>query len=244
MEKQEDQNGEAEGQRPAEFVHSLLDWKLAERLEAGLNCINGLSADEVFAYDTERLTKTVERFAIAPPIARTDQRVRDDRTAELEDLAVDRKTGVTGHCFLVPIEGEAEWLQEVSMQIVPSDGHPLAFLDLKRSWIYIKLTISLNDPEGTLKRKREERIGLVARYTASVSEKIISSNKDLADKMTEHLNKRKRALQKARIETEALGLPSTYNPKHAETAILLEKLMESLNRRFISLDTSHNQLHT
>jgi hypothetical protein len=244
MEKQESENVEAAGQKPAEFVHSLLDWKLAERLEAGLDCINSLSADEVFAYDMERLTKTVERFAIAPPIARTEQRVRDERMAELEDLNLDLKTGDTGHCFLVPIDGEAEWLQEVNMQVVASDGHPLAFLDKKRSWVYIKLSISLNDPEGTLKRKLEERVGLVARYADYVDERIISFNKDLANKMTEHLNQRKRALQKARIETESLGLRSTYNPKHAETAIVLEKLMESLNRRFISQDTSHNQLLT
>jgi hypothetical protein len=241
--KQEDEIVEARGQVPAEFVHSLLDWKLGERLETGLDSINRLSADEVMAFDTERLTKMVERFAVVPPIARTNQRVRDERTAELEDLTTDLKTGDTGHLFLIPIDGESEWLQEVNMQVVANDGFPLAFLDEKRSWIYIKLRISLNDPDGTLKRKLEERLELIARYAAYVSGRIISFNRDLADKMTGHLNQRKKALQKARIEAEAVGLPSAYNPKHSETAILLGKLMERLNRQFISVDMSPNRMH-
>src|SRR6266850_3903408 len=97
---------------PPEFVHTLLDWKFGERLEHAVGWINRLPADDVLAYDTEGLTKAVERFAITPPIVRTDQTVRDERTVELEDLALDRKTGGTGHSFLIPIEGEAEWFEE------------------------------------------------------------------------------------------------------------------------------------
>ena len=104
------------------FTHSLLDWRLDERLEAALDYIHALALDEVAALDTERLTIAVERFAIVPPAARLDQCKRDEKTVELVDESFDRKTGQTGHCFLIPVEGEAEWLEEINAQVVASDS--------------------------------------------------------------------------------------------------------------------------
>lgn len=217
-----------------EFVHSLLDWKLDECLKRALHWIDKLPLDELKTFDIESMTNAVERFAIAVPVL-ADKPVRDENMAELEDMILDRKTGKTGHIFLLPIQGDAEWLQEISMQTVTADGHPLAFLDQVRSWIYIKLTISLDDPEGTLKRKLDQRLQLVREYVAYVSKRIINFNTELADKMLQDLNKRKKAIERGRAEAESIGLATAYNPKHAETAIQIERLMERLNARFTKL---------
>lgn len=214
------------------FVHSLLDWKFKERLENALDSIDRLTADDVLTYDTDELANLVARFAIPDLSVRTDRPVRDEKIPELEDLIADRKTGKTGHVFLIPIEGDSEWLQEISMQTVVSDSHPLAFLDNDRSWIYIKLTVSLDDPEGTLKQKLDERLALVERYAVYVSGRISEFNKGLALRMMDDLNKRRKAIQKGRIEAEATGFPTAYNPKHAERAIQIEKLVANLNARF------------
>jgi hypothetical protein len=215
------------------FVHTLLDWKFEERLEDALSWIDRLPRDEVLAYDTDDLAKLVEQFLIPKLLVNTDKPIRDEQIPELEDLAIDRKTGATGHIVLIPIEGDAEWLQEINMQTMQSDGHPLAFLDKDRSWAFIKLTVSLDDPEGTLKQKLDERLALVAQYSAYVSERIIEFNRELPAKMTEDLNNRKKALQKGKTEAEALGLPATFNPRHAERAIQIERLLKNLNSRFI-----------
>jgi hypothetical protein len=184
-----------------------------DRLEAALDYINALPTTDVLDLDMESLTKKVEQFAITPPIVRADQCARDEQTRELVDATFDRKTGSTGHVLLIPIEGEAEWLQEIRGQIVPTDDHPLAFLDEKRNWIYIKLTISSDDPEGTLKQSLHNRVTLVEQYATFVAQHIIEFNKGLAERMTADLNKRKAALQRARIEAQSVGLPVVNNPK-------------------------------
>jgi hypothetical protein len=175
-------------------------------------------------------------------MVRTNKTARDERTVELEDLALDRKTGGTGHSFLIPIEGEAEWFEEVRMQTVVTDGHPLAFLDKERSWIYIRLTVLLDDPEGTLKQKLNERLALIQDYAAYVSKRILEFNRELADKMTEHFNRRKNGILKAKNETEAIRLPTAHNPKHSETTIQVERLMQRLNARFTQPLTYAEQL--
>ncbi|GEM_PF-2207637 len=223
------------------FVHNLLDWKFKERLEDALNSIDRLRADDVLTYNTDDLGNVVERFVIPELIVRTDTPTRDENIPELEDLIVDRKTGKTGHIFLIPIEGDSEWLQEIEMQTVLADGCPLGFLDKKRNWIYIKLTVSLDDLEGTLKPKLDERLALVGQYAAYVSRRIIEFNNELAVRMTEDLNRRKKAIQKGRIEAEATGLPTAYNPKHTETAIQIEKLLENLNVRFTRADSHRDE---
>ena len=217
------------------FVHELLDSKLNERLEEALKSIDRMRADDVVTINTDDLANAVERFVVPRLIVRTDIPIRDDKMPELEDLIADRKTGQTGHIFLVQIEGDSEWLQEIEMQVLP-DGYPLAFLDKKQNWIYIKLTVSLDDPEGTLKLKLDERIALVKRYADFVSGRISAFNKKLAVKMTEDLNKRKKAIQKGKIEAEATGLPTAHNPKHKETAIQIERLVGNLKARFIRTD--------
>jgi len=215
-----------------DFTHSVLDWKLGERLDAGLDYIHRLTAEEVAAFDTECLTTTVEQFAIIPPYVRSDQCKRDEKTVELVDESFDRKTGQTGHCFLIPVDGEAEWLEEISAQLVASDRHPIAFVDTRRNWIYIKLSLSVDDPEGTLREKLDERVSLVGDYGSYVSKRIIDFNTELAQKMTEGLNGRKAANDKARSEIERLGIPNVANPKHIEKAIQIQRLMERLNSRY------------
>jgi hypothetical protein len=52
----------------------------------------------------------------------------DQRVIEIDDITIDRKTGATGHIFRIPIERDAEWLEEVDFQKTAPDNHPLAFL--------------------------------------------------------------------------------------------------------------------
>lgn len=215
----------------AEFIHDVLDWKLKERKEEALHWVDRLSSEELLSHDNDRALKAVERFAIAVPKL-AEKPIRDEAMPELEDLISDRKTGVTGHVFLVPIDGDAEWFQEVNMQTVASDGHPLGFLDNVRSWIYLKLTVSPDDPDGILKHKLDERMQVLTDYGAHIANRIISFNKELAENLVRDLNKRKNAIQKGRAEAEAMGLATAHNPKHAETAVQIERLMERLGARF------------
>lgn len=214
-----------------EFIHEVLDWKLKERLDEARNWVDRLPPDEVLNHDNDHALKAVERFAIAIPKL-AEKPLRDEAMPELEDLISDRKTGSTGHIFLVPVNGDAEWFQEVNMQTVESDEHPLGFLNKARSWIYLKLTVSLDDADGNLKRKLDERMALLKDYGAYVSNRIISFNTELAEKLVRDLNKRKMAIQKGRAEAEAIGLATAHNPKHAETAIQIERLIEGLSARF------------
>jgi predicted nucleotide-binding protein len=143
-------------------------------------------------------------------------------------MTFDRKTGSTGHIFFIPVEGDAEWLEEVDNQRTAIDNYPLAFLDRKRSRVSIRLTVSPEDEEGALKRKLDHRTGLVEQYAEAVAAKLIEFNNDLAEKMTLELNKRKDAIVKAQRELEKTGLPRVHNPEHEEKAIQIERLMRSL----------------
>jgi hypothetical protein len=232
-----------EGPVADDFVNSVLDWKLGERLDAALTYIHSLPLAEVAAFDTDGLKKTLERFAIIPPRVRSDQQKRDDKTVELVDESFDRKTGTTGHCFFIPIDGEAEWLQELSAQSDPADRHPIGFIDKKQNWIYIKLSLSPDAPEGTLKRNLDRRVALIERYAAYVGKRVVQFNIDLAEKMTSAVNIRKTSFEKARKEIEQTGLPETRNPKHAEREIQIQRLMESLNSRYLRRTSYAEQLH-
>lgn len=214
-------------QQPS-FVYTLLESKLHERLAGALEFISTLSKEDVLRCDGGCLTELVREFAVAPPILRSDLMVADERIIETVDMTFDRKTGHTGHYFFIPIERESEWLEEVNNQRAPIDDHPLAFLDKKRDRIYIKLMVSPEDEEGALKPKLNYRVGLVEHYANSVSAKLIEFNKDLAEKMTLELNKRKNAIVKAEKELENIGLPRVHNPEHAEKAIQIERLLRSL----------------
>lgn len=220
-----------------EFVHPLLDFKLHERLDQGLNWISALPVNEVKRFNLEDLTRAVERFAIAVPVLAA-QPVRDETIAELEDLTLERKTGTTGHIFLIPIDGDEECLQEINRQTAPTDSYPLAFLDKNRRWIYIKLTVSPNDPEGTLRKKLDQRLAIIHEYGTYVAQRVITFNKELAQKMIEYLNLRKEAILRGEAEAEAIGLATTPNPRHAETAIQIERLLQNLNARFMQGSTS------
>jgi len=147
----------------------------------------------------------------------------DERIGESEEILSGRRTGHTNHSFFIPVEREADWLEDVGNQ-----GYPLAFLDRKRARIEIRLVISPEDEEGALKEKLEHRTNLVEQYAASVTERAIEFNKTLAEKMANALNIRKKAIAKAEQELAATALPRVHNPAHAETAIKLERILRGL----------------
>jgi predicted nucleotide-binding protein len=210
------------------FTHTLLESKLRERLASALRFISTLSIEDVLRCDGGCLTELVREFAIAPPILRSDLMVADEKIIEIEDMTFDRKAGNTGHIFLIPVERDAEWLEEVNSQKTTIDDHPLAFLDRKRAQISIRLMLSPDDGEGTLKRKLDYRTSLVEQYVNSVATKLIAFNNELAQKMTAELNKRKNVIVKAKKEVERTGLPRVHNPEHEEKAIQIDRLLRSL----------------
>jgi predicted nucleotide-binding protein len=212
------------------FVYSLLEYKLEERLAEALGFIGNLPQEEVLRCDTGCLTELVRQFAVAPLNLRSDLIVEDERIVEEEDLISGRKSGRTLHIHLIPIEGGAEWLEEVSSQRVLSDGKPLAFLEEKRGQISIRLVVAPEDDEGTLKRKLDYRKDLVEQYVASVAARLRHFNEDLAKQMTTELDKRKNAIVKAEKEREIVGLPRVKNSEHAETAERIERVLRGLGR--------------
>lgn len=221
------------------FDHSSLEWKLRERLAAALNSISALSAEDVLRCDGGCLTELVREFAVAPPILRPDLMVADGRTIEAVDITFERKTGQTYHSFFIPIERDAEWLDEMKSQMT-TDNYPLAFLDKKRAQVDIRLMVSPDDEDGALKHKLDHRISLVEQYANSVTAKVIEFNKDLAEKMTTELNKRKGAIIKAEKELEKTGLPRKYNPAHEERAIQIQRLMRRLGA-YVTDASSRNE---
>ena len=210
------------------FVHTNLEWKLKERLDNALKYISSLSKEDVLRCDGGCLTQLVRGFAVAPPIVRMDSMVADEHIGEAVDETFDRKIGWTNHSIFIPVERDAEWLEEVLSQKTGVDEYPLAFLDKKRARISIKLQLSPEDEEGALTRKMNYRAALVARYAEAVAEKIVEFNKDLAEQMTAELNKRKNALLRAQRELENTNLPRVHNPEHEETAIKIERVLRSL----------------
>jgi predicted nucleotide-binding protein len=213
-----------------EFVHTLLDSKLQERLADALRFIANLPQEDVLGCDTGCLAELVREFAVAPPILRSDLIVEDEQVVEESDLLSGRKTGRTLHVALIPIEREAEWFADVSIQQATTDGKPLAFLDRDEGQIRITLVVAPEDDEGMLKRQLDLRKSLVEQYAASVAAKLVDFNKDLAKQMTTELDKRKSALARAKKEREIVGLPRVYNPEHAETAERIERVLRGLGR--------------
>src|SRR5687768_1612655 len=214
-----------------EFTCSYLESKLRERLSAALSFISQLTKEDVLRCDGGCLTELVREFSVAPPIVRTDLTVADQKIIELDDITIERKTGATGHIFLIPIEREAEWLEEVRVQKTAIDNSPLAFLDKNRAQISIRLQLSPEDEESDLRSNLEHRVEQVQQYADFVSGKLIAFNKDLAEKMAAELNKRKSALTKAEKALDATGLPRVHNPEHDEKAIQIDRLLRSLGQR-------------
>jgi predicted nucleotide-binding protein len=212
----------------SEFVHTLLEYKLQERLDAALSTINSLSKEDVLQCDGACLTEIVRQFAVAAPILQPDQPYADERIGEVEDILSGHRTGQTNHSFFIPIERGAEWLEDVGTQRVASDGYPLAFLDKERAWIDIRLMLSPEDEEGTLGRKLKHRTALVEQYADSVAERLVEFNRTLAEKMAVALNTRKKAIAKAEQELAATALPQVHNPAYSERAIKLERILQGL----------------
>jgi hypothetical protein len=102
------------------------------------------------------------------------------------------------------------------------------------AWIDIRLRLSPEDEEGALRLKVKHRASLVKQYADSVAAKIVEFNENLAEKMTTELNRRKSAIVKAEKELEDAGLPRVYNPKHAETAVQIERVLQGLGARVTS----------
>jgi predicted nucleotide-binding protein len=211
------------------FTYSYLEHRLQERLADALSYISRLSKEDVLRCDNACLMEIVREYVIAPPILRSDLMVADELIIEPVDIIFDRKTGLTNHVFFIPVERDAEWLEEIHGQKTAIDNLPLAFLDKERSRIDIRLSLCPDDEEGALKRKLDDRTSIIEQYAASVAAKIIAFNKDLTRKMADELNKRKTAIVKAQKELDTVGLPRVYNPHHLETAIKIGRLMEGLS---------------
>lgn len=162
------------------FVHPHLEFKLQELLASALSFINDLSKEDALQCDNACLTEIIRQFAVAPPILRPDLMVADDNIRESKDIFSDRSTGQTVHSFLIPIERNAEWLEDVESQKTTVNGPSLAFLDRKRAWIDIRLVMSPEDEEGTLRQELDHRKSLVKQYVDSVAAKLIEFNEDLA----------------------------------------------------------------
>jgi predicted nucleotide-binding protein len=212
------------------FVHDFLESKLRERLHAARSVISRLSKENVLQCGSGCLTELVREFVVAPPIARLDLMVADEEVVETVDATFERKTGNTGHIFLIPVERDAKWLEEIDSQRTSVDSAPLAFLDKKRSWISVRLMLSPEDVDGALKQKLNYRSKLVEQYVDSVARKLIEFNKELAEKMTLEMNKRKSSITKAERELEDVGLPRVHNPLHEERTIQIERLMQRLGK--------------
>lgn len=124
------------------FAYTYLESRLRERLANALTYINTLSKEEILRCDNACLTEIVRQFAVSPPILRSDLIQADEDIIESVDITFDRKTGYPNFPFFIPIERDAEWLEEVHSQTPPLDEYPLAFLDKKRSRISIRLMLS------------------------------------------------------------------------------------------------------
>jgi hypothetical protein len=221
------------------FTYTYLESKLQEQLDAALSLISGLSKEDILQCNNECLKELVKRFVVAPPLLLLDSMDADKEVLEVVDITFERKTGQTNHSFFIPVEGEAHWLEEIRSQRTAIDDYPLAFLDRKRPRINIRLMLSPEDEEGTLKRKLDYRSKLVNQYADSVATKLIEFNNDLAEKMLAEFNKRKRAIVKAEKELENVGLSRVHNPEHEETALQIEQLLRSL-KAYVT-DTSSQQ---
>lgn len=219
------------GEQITSFTFEYLEYRLRERLGEALAQVNALSQEQALQCDEECLKQLVSRFSINPPVLRLDQRVIDDQTFEMVDDSFDRKTGDTGHRILIPTEGDHDWLMELDSQKAPADGHPVAFLDKRRGWVFLNLRISPDDEDGSLARDASYRTQLVEQYVLTVAAKIVDFNLELAAQMKGDLERRRQAIVKARRERELLGLLATKNPRNEEIARQMERLRLELLKR-------------
>lgn len=197
-------------------------------MASALSFINGLSKEDALQCDNVCLTEIIRQYAVASPILRPDLMVADDNIRESKDIFSDRSTGQTLHSFFIPVERNAEWLEDVGSQKMTVDGPPLAFLDKKRAWIDIRLVASPEDEAGTLQRELDHRKNRVKQYVDSVASRLIEFNEDLARQMATELNTRKNSITAAERELENIGLPRVHNPAHTEKAVQIERLMQNL----------------
>lgn len=222
------------------FVHTHLEYKLQELLAAALSSINSLSKEEVLRCDNGCLTEIVRQFAVAPPIIRPDLIVADEKIIEMSDMFSDRRTGDTVRSFFIPIERNAEWLEDVGIQRTTIDGPPLAFLDKTHARIDIRLVVSPKDKEGALKLELDYRKNQVEQYVSSVATRLTEFNENLAKQMVEELSTRNSAITRAEMELENTGLPRVHNPEHAERAAQIERVLQSLGG-YVSNTSSSNE---
>lgn len=224
------------------FVHPRLEFKLQELLASALSFVNGLSKEDVLQCDNACLTEIIRQFAVAPPILRPDLVVVDDNIRESKNIFSDRSTGQTLHSFFIPVERNAEWLEDVGSQKTNIDSLPLAFLDRERAWIDIRLVVSPEDEEGALQRELDHRKIRIKQYVDSVADKLIEFNEDLARQMATELNTRKNSIATAERELESIGIPRVHNPAHAERAVQIERLMRNLGGYVENASSSNERI--
>ncbi len=219
------------------FTYSYLERKLIERREKALRFINELSKEDILRCDTGTLVVFTRYYAVSPPILRFDLMEADEEILEAVDHTFFRKTGITYHPFFIPIERDAEWLDEISDQNI--HNVPLAFLDKERHRIEIRVSASPDDEEGALKRKLDYRTGLIEQFADELTKKLVDFNKDLAVAMADDLNRRKQAIIKAKRELELTALPQVYNPEHEARAIQIQNLLRRLGADMTSVNQTN-----
>ncbi|HJP91670.1 MAG TPA: adenylate/guanylate cyclase domain-containing protein [Pyrinomonadaceae bacterium] len=218
-------------EQSAVFTFNYIDYQLRERLDEAVAYVNALSKEEVLQCNDDCLQRIIARFAISDVRLRSHDRTIDEETVELVDHTFDRKTGDTGHQVLIPFDGDPDWLIEIDHQKAPDDGFPIAFLDKKRRQIYIKCRLSATDTEDELKRNVDYRTRLAEQYVMLVAEKLANFNSELAIEMTNDLERRREAIQKAKRARDMLGLPQVNNPRNREIREKMERLNQELMKR-------------
>ncbi len=85
-----------------------------------------------------------------------------------------------------------------------------------------------------LKLNVDHRTRLAEQYVISVAEKLTVFNSELKVEMTNDLERRREAIQKAKRARELLGLAEVNNPRNRETREKMERLRQELMKRMSS----------
>jgi class 3 adenylate cyclase len=229
--------------QPTVFTFNYIDYKLRERLEEALEFVNTLPKEEVLQCDDDYMQGLISRFAIPALRLRSEDRALDDEYPELSDHTFYRKTGGTGHRVLIPFDGDPDWLIEIDIQKAPQDGFPIAFLDKEGRQIYLNCRLSPTDTDDVLKRNVDYRTALAEEYVTSVAEKLAIFNSELKVEITNDLERRREAIQKAKRARDLLGLPEVNNPRNREIRKKMERLRQELMKRMSAGSQSDKTRH-
>jgi exonuclease VII large subunit len=92
-----------------------------------------------------------------------------------------------------------------------------------------------------LKQNADYRTKLAEQYVLTVAEKLATFNSELILKMTDDLERRREAIQKAKRARDLLGLPEVNNPRNQEVAEKMERLKQELMKR-MSASSKNEQI--